>query len=98
LQHQAVEVRTQFQITKHLNLVVLFQRAKFFGGCFEFKVLKVELDPQRVGDLIIPSGPQFQITKHLNLALLAKGANFFCRCFAFEALKVELDPNAWETS
>jgi hypothetical protein len=45
LQHQAVEVSTQFQITKHLNLVVLSQRANFFGGCFEFKVLKVELDP-----------------------------------------------------
>jgi hypothetical protein len=66
LQHQAVEVSTQFQITKHLNLVVLFQRAIFFGGCFKFNVLKVELDPQRTGDLIIPPGPQFQITKHLN--------------------------------
>jgi hypothetical protein len=30
---------------KHLNIVVLFQRAKKFGGCFEFKVLKVELNP-----------------------------------------------------
>jgi hypothetical protein len=33
-----------FQITKHLNLVVLLQRAKKTGGCFEFKVLKVELE------------------------------------------------------
>jgi hypothetical protein len=74
LQHQAVEVSTQFQITKHLNLVVLFQRAQFFGGCFEFKVLKVELDPQRAGDLIIPLGPQFQITKHLNYVILAQSA------------------------
>jgi hypothetical protein len=48
LQHQAVEVSTQFQITKHLNLVVLFQRAKKFDGCFGFKVLKVELDPPNV--------------------------------------------------
>jgi hypothetical protein len=39
----------RFQITKHLNLVVLFQKAKFFHGCFEFDVLKVELDPQCVG-------------------------------------------------
>jgi hypothetical protein len=37
----------------------------------------VELDPQRVDDLIIPLGPQFQITKHLNLAFLAQGAKFF---------------------
>jgi hypothetical protein len=28
----------QFQITKHLNLVLLFQVAKFFRGCFEFEV------------------------------------------------------------
>jgi hypothetical protein len=55
----------QFQITKHLILVVSFQRAKFFGGCFKFEVLKVELAPQRMGELIIPLGPQFQITKHL---------------------------------
>jgi hypothetical protein len=47
----------QFQITKHLNLVVLFQRAKFFHRCFEFEVLKVELDPKCIGDLIIPPGP-----------------------------------------
>jgi hypothetical protein len=47
----------QFQITKHLNLVVLFQIAKFFRGCFEFEILKVELDPQCMGDLIIPQGP-----------------------------------------
>jgi hypothetical protein len=47
----------QFQIIKHLNLVVLLQRAKFFGGCFEFKVLKVELGPQCVGDLLVPPGP-----------------------------------------
>jgi hypothetical protein len=49
LQHQVVEVSTQFQIIKHLNLVVLFQRTKKFGGCFEFKVLKVELDPNARG-------------------------------------------------
>jgi hypothetical protein len=60
--------------------------------CFEFEALKVELDPQRMGDLIIPLGPQFQITKHLNLAFLAKGAKFFCGCFEFEVLKVELIP------
>jgi hypothetical protein len=39
----------QLQITKHLNLVVLAQRANFFRGCFEFEVLKVELDPQCMG-------------------------------------------------
>jgi hypothetical protein len=48
-----------------------------FCGCFEFEVLKVELDPKHVDDLFIPSGPQFKITKHLNLAVLAQGANFF---------------------
>jgi hypothetical protein len=47
----------QFQITKHLNLDVLAQRAKKFHGCFEFEAWKVELDPQRVGDLIVPPGP-----------------------------------------
>jgi hypothetical protein len=64
---------------KSLNIgfCTLFQRAKTFGGCFEFKVLKAELDPQRAGELIIPPGPQFRITKHLNLAVLAQGANFF---------------------
>jgi hypothetical protein len=54
--------------------------------------LKVELDTQRVGDLIIPPGPQFQITKRLNLTNLAQRANFFVGCFEFEALKVELAP------
>jgi hypothetical protein len=62
------------------------------GGCFEFKVLPVELDSQCAGNLIIPPGPQFQITKHLNLDLLAQGANFFHGCLEFEALKVELEP------
>jgi hypothetical protein len=64
----------QFQITKHLNLAVLAQGAKFFCGCFEFEALKVELEPQRVGDLIIPPGPHFKITKYLNLADLAQRA------------------------
>jgi hypothetical protein len=71
----------RFQITKHLNLANLAQRAKLFRGCFEFDVLKVELALQRVGDLIVPSGPQFQINNHLNLAILAKSINFFCGCF-----------------
>jgi hypothetical protein len=39
----------RFQIIKNLNLVDLVQRAKFLCGCFEFEVLKVEVDPQRVG-------------------------------------------------
>jgi hypothetical protein len=39
----------QFQITKHLNLAVLAQGAKFLNGCFEFEVLKVELALQHVG-------------------------------------------------
>jgi hypothetical protein len=52
----------------------------------------VELDPQRMGDLIVPPGPQFQITKHLYLAILAKGAKLFCVSFEFEVLKVELVP------
>jgi hypothetical protein len=38
----------------------LAQRTKLFGGCFEFKVLKVELAPQCAGDLIIPLGPDFK--------------------------------------
>jgi hypothetical protein len=58
----------------------------------------VELDPQRVGDLIIPPGSRFQITKHLNLAFFALGAKMFCGRFEFEAFKVELDPNVWGTS
>jgi hypothetical protein len=52
----------------------------------------VELDPQHMGDLIVPPGPRFQITKHLNLADLAQRAISFCGCFEFEVLKVELDP------
>jgi hypothetical protein len=67
----------QFQITKHLNLAVLAQGAKFFWRCFEFEALKVELASQRTGGFIIPLGPRLQITKHLNLALLAQGAKFF---------------------
>jgi hypothetical protein len=39
----------QFQITKHLNLAVLAQRAKKIRGYFEFEVLKVELDPKARG-------------------------------------------------
>jgi hypothetical protein len=74
----------QFQITKHLRLVVLLQRAKFFCGCFEFEALKVELDPKSVGDLIIPPGPQFQVTKHLNLVFLFHRTKFYRRCFEFE--------------
>jgi hypothetical protein len=46
------------QITKHLKLAVLLQRAKFFCGYFEFEALKVGLAPQRVGDLLIPLVPQ----------------------------------------
>jgi hypothetical protein len=61
----------RFQITKHINLVVLAQGANIFYGCFEFEALKVELDPQRVEDFIIPLGPRFQITKIINLAVLA---------------------------
>jgi hypothetical protein len=73
----------QFQITKHLNLAFLAKGAKFFGGCFEFVVLKVELAPQCIGELIIPLGPQFQITKHLYLVVLARVVKFFCGCFEF---------------
>jgi hypothetical protein len=52
----------------------------------------VELDPQCVGDLIVPPGPQFQIPKNLDLAILAQRAKTFCGYFKFEVLKVELDP------
>jgi hypothetical protein len=52
----------------------------------------VELDPQCVGDLIIPLGPRYQITKHLNLAVLAKAITFFGGCFGFKVLTVELNP------
>jgi hypothetical protein len=92
LKLQAVKVSTQFQITKHLKLVVLLQGAKFVCGCFEFEALKVDLAPQRMGDLLFPPGPQFQITKHLRLVVLLQGAKFFCGCFEFEALKVDLAP------
>jgi hypothetical protein len=36
------------------------EAVKFFCGCFEFKVLKVELDPQHAGDLIVHQGPDFK--------------------------------------
>jgi hypothetical protein len=52
----------------------------------------VELDPQCVGDLIIPLGLQFQITRNLNLAIFVQGAKFFRGCFELEALKVEMAP------
>jgi hypothetical protein len=60
-----IPLESQVEITKHLKLVVLLQRAKLFCGCFEFEALKVGLALQRVGDLLIQPGPQFQITKHL---------------------------------
>jgi hypothetical protein len=41
-----------------------------------FKVLKVELDPQHMEDLIVPPGPQFQITKHLYLVFFFKEPNY----------------------
>jgi hypothetical protein len=82
----------RFQITKHLNLAILAQGAKFFCGCFEFEILKVELDPQRVGELIVSPEPRFQITKLLNLVVLAQGAKISCGCKEFEDLKVELNP------
>jgi hypothetical protein len=44
----------RFQITKHLNLAVFALGAKIFCRYYEFEALKVELDPQYVGDLIIP--------------------------------------------
>jgi hypothetical protein len=50
----------QFQITKHLNLDGLAQRAKKIRGCFEFEAWKVELEPQHLGDLLIPPGPNFK--------------------------------------
>jgi hypothetical protein len=60
----------QVQITKHLKLVDLAQKAKFLSGCFELEALKVGLAPQRVGDLLIPLVHWFQINKHLNLGIL----------------------------
>jgi hypothetical protein len=80
----------QFQITKHLNLADLAQITKFFHGCFEFEVLKVELDSERLGDHIIPPVPRFQILKHLYIAILAQRAKLFCGFFEFEVLNVEL--------
>ena len=53
----------------------------------------MELDPHRVGNLMVPLGTQFQITKHLNLEYSAQRAKLFCGCFDFEVLKVELDPH-----
>jgi hypothetical protein len=38
-----------FQITKYLNLAGSAQRAKKFRVCFEFEVLKVDLDPNARG-------------------------------------------------
>jgi hypothetical protein len=76
--------RPRFEITKHLNLADLAQRAKFFCGCFEFEALKVDIAPQRVGDLRILLGARFQIIKHLNLAVLAEGAKLFCGNFEFK--------------
>jgi hypothetical protein len=73
----------RFQITKHLNLAILAHGTKFSCGCFEFLALKVELDPQRMGDLIIPPRPRFQITKHLILTTLTQGTNIFGGCFEF---------------
>jgi hypothetical protein len=96
LQLQAVKVSIQFQITKHLKLVVLLQRDKFFCGFFEIEALKVGLAPKCMGDLLIPPGPQFQITQHLKLADLAQRVKFFCGCFEFEALKVDLAPQRME--
>jgi hypothetical protein len=58
----------------------------------------VKLDPQCVGDLIVPLGHQFQITKHLNLAILAQRAKKIHGCFEIEVLKVELDSIARRTS
>jgi hypothetical protein len=49
----------RFQITKHLNLVVLAPGAKIFCRCFEFEALKVEMALQRAKDLIVPPGPRF---------------------------------------
>jgi hypothetical protein len=46
----------QFQITKHLKLANLAQRAKFLHGCFEFEALKVGLALKSMGDLLIPLG------------------------------------------
>jgi hypothetical protein len=53
------------QITEHLKLADFAQRAKFLCGCFEFEAFKVALDPQHVGDFLIPQMPQVQITKYL---------------------------------
>jgi hypothetical protein len=69
LQLQVVKVSIQFQITKHLKLVVLLQRAKFLCGYLQFEALKVDLAPQHVGDLLIPLMRWFQINKHLNLGI-----------------------------
>jgi hypothetical protein len=43
----------QFQITKHLKLADLAQRAKKICRCFEFEALKVGLALQRIGDYFI---------------------------------------------
>jgi hypothetical protein len=61
----------------------LAQRAIIIVQGFEFEALKVELDPQRMGDLIIPLRPWFQITKHLILTTMTQEANIFGGCFEF---------------
>jgi hypothetical protein len=55
--------RPRFQITKHLNLAVFALGPKIFCGCFEFEALKVELDPQCMGDFIICSRHSYEVLK-----------------------------------
>jgi hypothetical protein len=57
-----LKVSTQFQITKHLKLVVLLQRPKFFCGCFEFEALKVDLAPKTHGGPL--NSPGVVISNH----------------------------------
>jgi hypothetical protein len=66
-------------------------------GCFGFEALKMELDPQHVGDLIIPLGPRFQITKHLNIADLVQGDKLFVDVLNSRLGRWNWTSNTWKT-
>jgi hypothetical protein len=81
--HEGPQYSTVAPVSNHQasNFNHSNSRSQYFWWVFRIQALKVELDLQRMGALIIPPRPRFQITKHLNLDILV------LECYLLRSLK-----------
>jgi hypothetical protein len=72
----------------------LFIESKSVGGYLQFEVLKVELDPECMGNFKIFTGAPILNHQTSIFSNLAQRATIIVQGFEFEALMVVLDPTA----